>query len=109
MLFADDTNIFISGNTAKEAYSKANILLKSIHQYMYLNKLHVNKSKCCYIHFKPETKNKEEQSENGIDLSLKINEHPIKKVSSTKFLGVHIHENLNWKFHIKECYKRNVM
>ena len=104
VLFADDTNIFISGNTAKEAYSKANILLKSIHQYMYLNKLHVNKSKCCYIHFKPKTKNKEEQSENGIDLSLKINMHPIKKVSSTKFLGFHIDENLlNWEFHIKEC------
>jgi len=27
ILFADDTNIFVEGNTAEEAYSKANTLL----------------------------------------------------------------------------------
>ena len=49
VLFADDTNIFVCGTTAKQAYCKANILLSSVQQYMNLNKLHINMSKCCYI------------------------------------------------------------
>jgi hypothetical protein len=53
IMFADDTNIFVQGKTAVEAYEKGNKLLKSLNRYMLLNKLHINMSKCCYIHFKP--------------------------------------------------------
>ena len=35
------------------------------------------------------------------DYQLKINDYPIKKVTSTKFLGVTIDENLSWEEHIK--------
>ena len=72
---------------------------------MFLNKLHINQSKCCYIHFKPKTNsnNNYEQQEN---LILAINNHKIKKVSNAKFLGVHIDENLNWDYHIKECKRK---
>ncbi|MCP4490436.1 MAG: hypothetical protein GY820_24420 [Gammaproteobacteria bacterium] len=53
VLFADDTNIFVEGKTIQEAYDKANSLLRSVNRYMLLNKLHINLSKCCSIHFKP--------------------------------------------------------
>ena len=53
VLFADDTNIFVEGSTEQEAYQKGNCLLKLVKEYMLLNKLHMNMSKCCYIHFKP--------------------------------------------------------
>ena len=33
---------------------------------------------------------------------IKLNEIPIEQVSSTKSLGVHIDQNQNWEFHIKE-------
>ena len=103
ILFADDTNIFVNGYTEKEAYSKANLLLRSVHQYMILNKLHINQSKCCYIHFKPSTKKSHDKSD---DLSLYINCHKVKKVSSTKFLGVTIDEKLSWDCHIRECKRK---
>ena len=53
ILFADDTNIFVEGKTAANAYEKGNQLLKSLYRYMISNKLHINMSKCCFIHFKP--------------------------------------------------------
>ena len=58
ILFADDTNIFIQGNTIEEVYRKGNKVLSAVRKYMLLNKLHINMSKCCYIHFRPNTKSK---------------------------------------------------
>ena len=58
ILFADDTNIFVEGKTAANAYEKGNQLLKSLYRYMISNKLHINMSKCCLIHFKPTKKQK---------------------------------------------------
>ena len=45
IMFADDTNIFVVGETAAEAYKKGNQLLKSIRCYMICNKLHINMTK----------------------------------------------------------------
>ena len=52
ILFADDTNIFVSAKSLDEAYSKANKLLESLTQYMIFNKLHINMTKCSYIYYK---------------------------------------------------------
>ena len=94
IMFADDTNIFVEGQTEEEAYTKGNELLESVQKYMLLNKLHINMSKCCYIHFKPKS------TELPINHDLLIDNFPIKKVSETKFLGVIIDENLSWDSHI---------
>ena len=99
VLFADDTNIFVEGATAQEAYEKSNELLKCLYKYMILNKLHVNMSKCCYMHFKPRSTSSDENKE--LDLQLKIDGFTIKKCSQARFLGVIIDEKLNWDAHIK--------
>ncbi|KAL5251633.1 hypothetical protein ACHWQZ_G017121 [Mnemiopsis leidyi] len=99
VLFADDTNIFVEGATAKEAYEKGNELLKCLNKYMILNKLHVNMSKCCYMHFKPRFAASNEDNE--LDLELKIDGFTIKQCSQTRFLGVIIDEKLNWDAHVK--------
>ena len=99
IMFADDTNIFVEGNTEDEAYAKGNELLKSVQKYMFLNKLHINMSKCCYIHFKPKIR-RTELTQAQPNHALLINNFPIKKVSETKFLGVIIDENLSWDPHI---------
>ena len=96
--FADDTNIFVIGRTKQDAYKRGNALLSSLQSYMRANKLHINMSKCCYIHFKPSSDAKTELSP---DETLSIADYPIKKVSSAKFLGVVIDENLTWDEHIK--------
>ena len=100
VLFADDTNIFVEGATAQEAYEKGNKLLKCLQNYMILNKLHVNMSKCCFMHFKP---SKCATPENICDpeLRLEIDGFAIKKCNQTRFLGVIIDEKLNWDAHIK--------
>ena len=99
IMFADDTNIFVEGQTVEEAYAKGNELLKSVQRYMFLNKLHINMSKCCYIHFKPKSF-KLDPSQLPVNHDLLIDDFPIKKVSETKFLGVIIDEDLSWDSHI---------
>ena len=42
VLFADDTNIFIVGKDRKEAFTKANEVLRKIYLYMVSNQLHIN-------------------------------------------------------------------
>ena len=100
ILFADDTNIFVHGQSAAEAYEKGNKLLNSIQHYMRLNKLHINMSKCCYIHFKPKFNAKHQQTESASDHKLLIDGFPIKRTCQTKFLGVVIDEKLSWEPHI---------
>ena len=95
ILFADDTNIFVAGESAEDAYSKGNLLLASLNKYMLMNKLHINMSKCCYIHFKPKT-----DKLTNSELELLIDNVPIKRTSTAKFLGVIVDEQLSWEPHI---------
>ena len=42
ILFADDTNIFVSGKTYVEAVNNTNQVLEAVSKYMWANKLHIN-------------------------------------------------------------------
>ena len=95
ILFADDTNIFVEGTSPEDAYRKGNLVLRLVREYMVLNKLHINMTKCCYIHFKPKSLPPADTA-----LQLKIEDFPIKKVDSTKFLGVVIDEKMSWEPHV---------
>ena len=61
VLFADDTYIFISANNESEAYEIANKTLEDLQRYMLSNQLHINLSKCTYMHFRPDFNNEERQ------------------------------------------------
>ena len=97
VMFADDTNIFVIGKNTDDVYNKANGVLNSVYSYMKVNELHINMSKCCYMHFRP---NKHVTNDNLSNYTLCINEVPIKHVNSTRFLGVIIDEKLSWQDHI---------
>ena len=105
ILFADDTNIFVSGATSSEAYNSANAVLRKVTEYMKANKLHINVSKCCFIHFKPDlsrgTLTCARAQVFDRNCKLFLSDKTIKKVESAKFLGVIIDEKLNWEAHIK--------
>jgi hypothetical protein len=103
VLFADDTNIFVEGQTAQEAYNKGNKLLACLRSYMILNKLHVNMTKCCYMHFKPKSAKTSDENQ---DLRLEIDSFVLKKCTETRFLGVIIDEQLNWDAHIKHLKRK---
>ena len=113
VLYADDTNIFITGPSKEKAFIKANKILRIISNYMKSNLLHINMTKCCFVHFQPkftydETCARTRPFTLGKDesRSIFINGQEIKKVSSTKFLGIIIDENLNWNAHRDHLVKK---
>ena len=113
VLYADDTNIFISGPSKESTFLKANSVLSHVSKFMKCNLLHINMSKCSYIHFQPKSDSDETcarvrpyASENDKSKAIFINGVKISKVSSTKFLGVIIDEKLNWGPHLQYLRKK---
>ncbi|MEE4247207.1 MAG: reverse transcriptase family protein [Kangiellaceae bacterium] len=94
ILFADDTNVFISGRDLDSLIDVINAELTNLATWLKANKLSINYTKTQYIIFK--TKNKRCQSTKAIMLD----EHEILRVTSTRFLGVILNETLNWSEHI---------
>ena len=104
ILFADDTNIFVSAKTEELVYKITQETLNEISNYMNCNKLHVNLDKSCYMHFKNHCKT--EENENSTRFELKISNTSLPKVDQTKFLGVVIDDRLTWLPHIKFLVKK---
>ena len=104
VIFADDTNIFISADSKLKGYN--NQVLKSVNLYMNANQLHINLSKCAHMYFKPNINNNERmsciRSQNyDINLKLSINGVKVKQVDRIRFLGVIIDEKLTWDAQIE--------
>ena len=100
VIFADDTNIFVTGNNEEETYYLANKVLKCVSIYMKVNQLHINLSKCAHMYiihmyFRPNLNNNERNAcactrSNVYNASciLSLNGIKVKKVDKIKFLGV---------------------
>ena len=110
ILFADDTNLFVTAANKKEAFHKANLALEAINRYMFINKLHINLGKCCYLYFSPaksrmkaipvNSNGSDNDDDDDNEYALLLNDEPIKQERSTKFLGVIIDDKLTFKPHI---------
>ena len=103
VLFADDTNIFVSGKTYIIAANRANIILDAVSKYMSANKLHLNMDKLCFMHFSP---NRNDHTDEDHKVVIKINEVEIEEVTETKFLGVIIDNNLSWEPQLEAVAKK---
>ena len=99
ILFADDTNIFIADKCKDKVYEIANNVLECVFKYMRCNLLHINFKKCCYMHFKPNVRNKDPIQVYSSKYLLTLNGRVIKQVRETKFLGIIIDEELKWDLH----------
>ena len=93
LLFADDSNLFVTVKDLEIVENKANEDLCNIIDWLYANKLSLNIKKTHYIVFTS-------GNVNIMDLNIKIKNCDIFRVYSTKFLGVHIDSKLKWKQHI---------
>ena len=93
--FADDTNLFLSGNNVNNLCYIFNEELRSVNDWFLANKLKLNVDKTCCMLFKSKNKNIVEN-----DVNIFINNSKIPVVHSTKFLGVIIDDKLIWKNHI---------
>ena len=94
ILFADDTTILYSHANIDTLISKINHELTHLCDWFSANKLSLNVSKTNYMLFN------NNNTRLNTNLQLKINGEIIDKVESTKFLGLHIDDKLNWKQHI---------
>ena len=95
-LFADDTNVFLEDKNLEQLYTNAKIVLEDLFMWFKDNKLTVNSSKSSFTIFTTKYK----RNNNEIPDTLTINDIDILMSSSTKYLGVFIDEELNWKTHI---------
>ena len=94
IIFADDTNLFISGTNLQDMSRIMNNELKLLVEWLKCNKLSLNVSKTNFMIFR---------SRKSIPLpkvDIKINEISIQEVIKTKFLGVILDNKLTWKQHI---------
>ena len=98
--YADDTTIISTANTWEEARNQMNLYLKTVSDWLSINKLTLNLSKTVYLTFG--------SYKNSIPkvLDIKVKDVPIMKADATKFLGVTIDSHLKWQHHIQTVIKR---
>ena len=102
ILFADDTNVFLSHTSYDQLFKPANKELKSTSEWFKANKLSLNVSKTNFILFRS-SKKQIPPNINNIIIDDRINP----QVATSKFLGVHIDQHLKWKTHTEEINKKN--
>ena len=100
ILFADDTNNIYEGLTYDELMTTIQEDLIDISNWFKTNKLALNESKTKFIIFHTHH-NKPPDS-----FRITLNNVDLERVDNTKFLGVIIQENLNWKKHIDYICER---
>ena len=94
VLFADDTNIFLSGDDVKEISKTLSKQLDKLNSWFAVNKLSLNVSKTNYMIFG------NKKIDKYMNICVRINGLSIDRVYNTKFLWVMIDDKLNWKEHI---------
>lgn len=92
VMFADDTNLFLSHKNINTLFANMNTELQKIATWFKANKLSLNVDT-----FHPSSKKRFLPPNLP---HLYIDNITIKRETVTKFLGVHIDENITWKYHI---------
>ena len=100
ILFADDSNIFTHSKTIPEIQAKLNTEIPKLVTWLQSNRLFLNIDKTHAMIFG--TKNVQIKNSLQVQVEGKI----LQNVSKTKFLGVIIDDQLNWKPHIQ--YTSNI-
>ena len=99
VLFADDTNMFITGKDMNVLCNQLNEDLRNVQEWLQCNKLSLNVLKTHYMVFTPRNRLIN-------DIDVKIHDVQIQRVYATKFLGVQIDAQLTWKTHIDYTCKK---
>ena len=92
LMYADDTNIFMSNKCIKQLQTDMNYNIKKLVTWMNVNRLSLNVSKTHCMLFSKKYKLR--------DLDVKITGTNVECVKQTKFLGVMLDEKLTWKAHV---------
>ena len=98
VLFADDTNLFLSADSCDNLFDTCNLELSTIHRWFILNELTINKAKTHYIVFQTAHMKLPENDRH----ILRLGDYVIEMKNSTKFLRVTLDKNLNWMPHVRD-------
>ena len=93
IFYADDANVVIIGDDPADLQDQINILLRDIDNWVKLNGLKLNVKKTKFMIF----------TKKRIDLTnftIIMNDLPLERVTSERFLGVILDQNLSWNAHI---------
>ena len=101
-MYADDTSMTYASNDVEEIERCVNIDLDRIRIWLAANKLKLNTTKTEFLLIV----SRQRLSTLERNPIIEINKFPIKHVSTSKSLGVHIDGNLSWECHINEISKK---
>ena len=96
ILFADDTNVFLSHKSFDRLLELVNFELIAVADWFKANRLSLNLSKTNFVLFRSHRKSVPHQN-----FVVSIDNIAISQVKSSKFLGVYVDEHMTWKKHIK--------
>jgi len=97
VLFADDTSVIVTDKDHDSFKQKTNLALTSLNQWFYINQLVLTITKTNVIKFTPKTTA-------HVPLDIYYKDNVIDEVKSTKFLGMHIDNHMNWKNHVEQIF-----
>ena len=100
ILFADDSNVFLSGKDPIEMITSMNYELEKLIKWLQANRLSLNIKKTHFMFFSPPRKNLSFSNE------IRIMGEKIEMVHETKFLGVMLDSKLSWQPHIAYISKK---
>ena len=93
VLFADDTNVFLSGKDMNPLIDTLQLEFKKLYDWLLANKLTLNIAKTHFMIFHRARKKQHM-------INIKINKVQIEQTKHTKFLGIIFDDNLCWSNHI---------
>ena len=94
-MYADDSNLSVNGETASDIEMKLNHELENVHDWLLATKLTLNIEKTEYMIIGSYNRISNTQKEG--EIKIKIGDNDVKRVKTTKGLGIVIDENLAWK------------
>lgn len=97
--FADDTNIIVVCDSFEDLCQLTSATLAKAEDWFVKNKLTLNREKTQFICFRT-------LQRGNIPDSAELQTGEVTLADTTKFLEMHIHQNLNWNTHIQELNKK---
>ncbi len=98
LLYADDTALYYACDTAEELEQTMQSDAIALHKWLCSNVLTMNIGKTCYMTFG--------KARHLPDFNIKINDEPIKRVDTFKYLGLVLDDNLTFNQHIDHVKKK---
>ena len=93
IMFADDTSVFIEGQSYENVYKVVNEELKKCDNWIKANKLTLNVKKTHFMIF-------HRSRMKPVNAQISLRNENIKQTNSIKFLGIIVDNKLNWHEHI---------